>query len=262
MKYMGSKNRIAKHILPIILKDKRIDQYYVEPFVGGCNLIDKLGGRRIGSDNNKYLIAMLKEFQTAANIMGFCQSREHYNSVREAYNVKNSSKYPDWYIGLIGYMCSANGRFFEGGYSGISKTKNGAERNYIDESIRNLEKQLPRLLAVDFHNCNYFDLRIPEDSIIYCDPPYQGTKQYSTSREFDYPLFWNWCRKMANSGHTVFVSEYSAPDDFECVWEMELKSSLSANKVQGGSKKSVERLFRASKEKGNAEIDKARDLMK
>ncbi len=39
MKYMGSKNRIAKQILPIILKNRTKEQYYIEPFVGGANLI-------------------------------------------------------------------------------------------------------------------------------------------------------------------------------------------------------------------------------
>ena len=48
---------------------------------------------------------------------------------------------------------------------------------------------------------------------------------------------------MSDKGHKVFVSEYSAPDDFECVWEKQTKSSLSANGVSGGSKASTEKLF-------------------
>ena len=42
MKYMGSKQRIAKHILPIILASRETNQTYVEPFCGGCNSIDKV----------------------------------------------------------------------------------------------------------------------------------------------------------------------------------------------------------------------------
>jgi len=38
MKYTGSKRRVAKEILPIILKDRQLNQWYVEPFVGGGNL--------------------------------------------------------------------------------------------------------------------------------------------------------------------------------------------------------------------------------
>ena len=44
--------------------------------------------------------------------------------------------------------------------------------------------------------------------------------------------------------NVVFVSEYDVPDDFECVWSQEVKSSLSANGVAGGNKVSVEKLFK------------------
>jgi len=44
MKYMGSKNRIAKHLLPIMLAEceKHNIEKWVEPFVGGANMIDKV----------------------------------------------------------------------------------------------------------------------------------------------------------------------------------------------------------------------------
>ena len=44
MKYVGSKNRLSKHIAPIIqsyIDDNNITQY-LEPFVGGANMIDKI----------------------------------------------------------------------------------------------------------------------------------------------------------------------------------------------------------------------------
>jgi hypothetical protein len=31
MRYMGSKNKIAKHILPIMLAERKPDQWWVEP---------------------------------------------------------------------------------------------------------------------------------------------------------------------------------------------------------------------------------------
>ena len=55
---MGGKSRIAKYILPLILKDRRPDQWYVEPFCGGCNTLAKVPGPRIGADINSDLIAM------------------------------------------------------------------------------------------------------------------------------------------------------------------------------------------------------------
>lgn len=60
MKYIGSKNKIAKYILPIMLKNRKPNQYWVEPFVGGGNMIDKVDGNRIGSDYNPYVIEALK----------------------------------------------------------------------------------------------------------------------------------------------------------------------------------------------------------
>ena len=55
MKYMGSKNRIAKEILPIMLAYRTPEMAWVEPFVGGANMIDKVDGIRIGNDCNEYI---------------------------------------------------------------------------------------------------------------------------------------------------------------------------------------------------------------
>jgi DNA adenine methylase len=63
MVYMGSKSRIAKHILPIILKDRKPYQYFVDCFAGGMNLIDNVTGPRIANDINPNLIAMFAALQ-------------------------------------------------------------------------------------------------------------------------------------------------------------------------------------------------------
>ena len=61
MKYVGSKARIAKHIVPIIQSyiDKGVS-LYIEPFVGGANVIEHIVcGLKVGFDNNMPLIALL-----------------------------------------------------------------------------------------------------------------------------------------------------------------------------------------------------------
>lgn len=88
MKYMGSKRRIAKHILPIILKDRKEEQWYVEPFVGGANIIDKVVGNRIGADCNGYLIALLKEMQNDEMIFPLLGKKNTKRSGRIKKNIQ------------------------------------------------------------------------------------------------------------------------------------------------------------------------------
>ena len=44
MKYMGSKAKVARYIVPIIQEQIERSGYetYLEPFCGGCNVIDKI----------------------------------------------------------------------------------------------------------------------------------------------------------------------------------------------------------------------------
>ena len=232
MVFMGSKNRISKFILPHLL-DERCGRCYVEPFVGGGNMIDKVDGRRIGNDCNPYLIAMWRALQ-GGWVPPTTISREYYNEMRDNYN--NGGMVDAHIIGYVGYNGSYGGRFFSGGYSGSANGK----RDYILEKYNNIMKQLPSLLGVTFTCGSYDEMDIPDNSVIYCDPPYCGTKSYDKNK-FDYDKFWDWCRMLSKDGHVVFISEYNAPADFECVWSKVVNSSLTSNT---GAKKGIEKLFR------------------
>ena len=233
---MGSKSRIAKHILPIILDGRKDGQYYVEPFCGGCNMIDKVPGNRMANDSNPYLIAMWEALSWGWDPPKIID-KEHYCDVRTCYN-QNSDEYPMHYIGWVGFVGSYNGRFFDGGYSGHSVTvAAGVVRDYIGEASRNILAQAPLLDGVQFTNCSYADMSIPPNSIIYCDPPYAGVTKYAYS--IDHEKFWGWCRERVAEGHDVFVSEYNAPDDFICVWEQKLGVHVNP----GSSKQAIEKLF-------------------
>jgi len=210
MKYMGSKNRIAKHILPIVLKDRKEGQWYVEPFVGGANMIDKVDGLRLGADNNIYLIELYRKLQNGYIPREFI-SRDQYYDIKA-----NKDKYPMEVVALCGVLASYNGNWFRA-YGGYSKTKTGKDRNYYQEGVRNLMSQLPFIQDVVFKHSEYFDLDIPLNSIVYCDPPYQNTDKTYKDKKFDYEYFWEWVREKSKH-NTVFVSELSAPEDFECVW--------------------------------------------
>lgn len=234
MKYMWSKNRIAKYLLPIILKDRKPNQWYVEPFVWGANMIDKVDGNRIGADYNEYIANMWIELEKwwFPNKM---YTKEESDFIRG--NKDKFSKYEYWFV-------SINTRYWWvvwWWYAWKVKTKEWKIRDYQDEAYRNTLSQIPNIKWVKFIHSSYKDLEIPDNSIIYCDPPYEWTAWYKD--KFNHTEFWEWCREQKKKWHTIFISEYNAPDDFKCVYEKEVKSSLSANWKSWGNKNSIEKLF-------------------
>lgn len=152
-------------------------------------------------------------------------SKEHYNEVKQSYK-NNDGKFDDWYIGAIGFLSSYNGRFFDGGYAGITKTKIGTIRNYYDEAKRNLLKQIEFLNGVNFSCGDYKDTCSNfTNCLIYCDPPYRNTTKYYSDIGFNHDEFWDWVRKMSKN-NIVVVSEEQAPDDFLSIWSMEIKRTI------------------------------------
>jgi len=229
MIYMGSKTKLAKHILKIILKERRgYRQFYVEPFVGGGNMIDKVSGNRIGGDSNFYAIKALETIRDRLDEL----PKSNADTNEGIYHQMKSSKDPGM-KGYYGFHLSFGGKYF-GGWRRDSKGK-----DYIKSGYKAAVRQSRKLQGVQLGYRQYDRLYIPEKSIIYCDPPYKGTTEYNVSK-FDGIRFWEWCRQKTREGHIVFISEYNAPDDFECVWEMEMKSVL---RLEEG-KPVVERLFR------------------
>ena len=84
MKYMGSKSRIKKEIVPILQKiiDDNNIKYYIEPFVGGANVIDVIKcENRIGGDKHDKLISLLKHVQNGGQLPSEV-SKELYDDVR------------------------------------------------------------------------------------------------------------------------------------------------------------------------------------
>jgi len=234
MKYMGSKNRIAKYIVPILNKFNN-RTYYIEPFVGGANIIDKVDFQvRKGYDKNIYLTDLLYYIEQDGELPTTITEEEYYK-VRD-----NKSDYPNWYVGLVGFCASYGGRFFEGYPRG--KNKDGSDRDYTNEAIRNLEKQRKNIKSVIFNDCDFSELDISEiPALIYCDPPYRASKPYKVGLlgKFNHDIFWNWVREQSEY-NPVIVSEYEAPNDFVCIWESDkLKSNLKGK----GIKLSTERLF-------------------
>ncbi|MFA5758679.1 MAG: DNA adenine methylase [Clostridia bacterium] len=202
MHYLGSKYKYVLDLLPILLKDRQPGQYYVEPFAGSFSIVCRVSGNRIASDNHRYLIALYKAIQSGW-IPPNRISEDEYRDIRI-----NSYKYPDHLVGFVGFGCSHSGKWW-GGYA---RAKN---RIICTESKISILSQRQGLQGIDIRCHNYWELEIPENSIIYCDPPYQGTIGYKT--DFNHSHFWQWAR-LCSRTNKVFVSEYKAPNDFKCIW--------------------------------------------
>lgn len=244
MKYMGNKQRIADEIIPIML-DNSLSNTFVDLFCGSCSIIQRIPDlfHRIANDKNRYLIKMWKalingvEYPKTITKEEYSLHRDIYNEEKKGKRTLTDEEYAE--VGWYGWMGSFNGRWFDGGYSGHNvMQKNGKSRDYITEQINNTLAQVPYLQGVQFYSKDYADIDIPDNSIVYCDIPYRNTKQYATSKDFDYDKFYDWCRQNKNK-YNIFISEYSMPDDFECIWSKEVTNAMNTTIT----KKPIEKLF-------------------
>ena len=237
MRYVGSKNKLSKDLAPIIQGYINKDtKGYLEPFVGGANMIDKIQcSNKIGCDIHRQLIALLQYAQEYGDLLPERILEDTYNEVKN-----NKEKYEDWYLGLVGF-CSSFGAKYFGGYARDGKGDNSGK--WSAGAIKNLKKQIPKLKNIKFQCCSFLDL--PKDKIsgyvIYCDIPYKGTTKYKTE-EFPYEKFYEWAKEMSIH-NTVLISEYNMPDDFECIWEKELKTSLGSGVNKDSDRNRIERLY-------------------
>jgi hypothetical protein len=156
LKYVGSKNRISKELAPIIQKyiDDNDIHTYIEPFVGGANMIDKIKcDKKIGNDTHKELIAMWKALQDGW-IPPSHISEEEYIRVRD-----NKDKYPDYYVGFVGYHASFGSKYF-GGYARSVKADGVTPRDQSNEAYRNTIQQIPNILDISFTNYSFIWLSV------------------------------------------------------------------------------------------------------
>jgi DNA adenine methylase len=200
----------------------------IEPFCGmlGVGIHFAEQGRSVlANDVNKDLILLLKAIKIGWNPPPEC-SRKRYNEYRVS-NKHSAER------GFYGFACAYSGIFFAG-----YRIKCG-ERNFFNTFRKSLLKMKPALQKVKFSNKSYDELH-PKGMTVYCDPPYSdnsfGTEHFD---DFNFEHFWQTMREWSKD-NLVFVSEYTAPDDFTCVWEKELKSGFSGSTER---KKRAEKLF-------------------
>ena len=116
MKCLESKEKIADDLVSIInsyIVVNSIDKY-IEPFVGGANIITYIQcNERIALDTNKYIIKLFNylindgELPGEVTIEQYIDAKAHYNK-----KGRHKNKYEDWYLGFLGFICSKGNTFF------------------------------------------------------------------------------------------------------------------------------------------------------
>lgn len=235
MQYLGGKSRISKPISEVInalsrwqvencQTDSRRDnggereREFVSLFCGSCSVESKITGfsKMILNDKHKYLIALLQGVQNGYELPEYV-SEEQYKYIRE-------HKDNDCVLaGFVGFGCSFGGKWF-GGYA-----RNKGGTNYALQSKKSLLKDMNTLTNAEFICKDYRDVQLPDNCVIYADPPYNNTTGYGKEK-FNSSEFWEYARNISKN-HLMFISEQTAPDDFVAIWEKPFTRTLDVNKA-------------------------------
>lgn len=233
MVYMGSKNKYSLEIVSILqdIINKNNIQVYVEPFVGGANIIDKIHcDKKFGFDKNKSLIELHTKAQENFDEIPETSNAEWWYEAKDLYRKFQGSaeieKYmPLWKVGAIQFL----GSFSNGGFSrGYAKPSKG--RDPYNEAYRNLKRQSEQeeYKNIIFDSGDYKIWPVIKNSLVYCDPPYEGTKPYGYAFEtkFNHKEYWDWVREASKIAFVV-VSEQNLPEDFDIIWQKEVKRTTN-----------------------------------
>ena len=229
---MGGKAIGCKFIIDILNDPKYDGMDYLEPFVGYCNILRRVKNKKsyTASDYNPLLITLWN---------GVRGDLEYPEIDRERYKQLKKTRNNDWETAIACFCHSYNGKIW-GGYARQRIDVNGRICDTRRENINYYEKlkQNDVFMNCDISYKSYLDYE-PNGMLIYCDPPYQNTTGYGV--EFNHDKFWETMRRWSKN-NVVYISEYTAPDDFICVGQHVKRTTMNANKMKG-TRDRVERLF-------------------
>ena len=241
MSYVGGKSTGFKHIIAVLNDPKFDNMDYYELFCGYCHITRRIVNKKsiTINDYNALLVCLLDGIKQ--NLDYPTISKIRYNELKYQHGIIT------WERAIAGFCYSYNGKLW-GGYvldnSHTPSFKKYGKLMVYHKQRQNYYEKLKKNQA--FMNskleCNSYENFNPTGALIYCDPPYRDTTGYDKKSvgDFDHDLFWNWVRKLSINNH-VYVSEYSAPDDFITIGELPKKSTLSGKRIN-----TIEKLFKYS----------------
>ena len=225
MRYLGGKSRTYKEICTFLESIRKPNQPFIEPFCGACWVTQGIRNPRYVSDANEALVTMWKAAQEGFEFPNTITREQH------AWYKKNQPK-DDPVTALVGFGYSFGGDWFCG-YCSHENPK-----SHLGNPKETIAKKAVKLQGVKFKHQSYKEIKV-DNCLIYCDPPYANTTGYSAVGEFDSAEFWSTMREWSKT-NTVVVSEYTAPEDFLCVWYRSTKTDMH---TKSGKEHRIERLF-------------------
>jgi DNA adenine methylase len=206
IKWSGSKRPIALEIISSFPEE--IETYY-EPFCGGCSVLfsllhsEKTVKRYVCSDLNLDLISLWNEIKNNPDVvienyetmwhelsaLSIADRKKYFGMVRERFN-KEKSPYDFMFImrtttnGMPRYNLSGDFN------NSFHVTRGGINPKEFSKVIIDWNKKLVEN-NVEFVGQSYENVVSKEGDVVYCDPPYAGTKgmYYGT---IDYDALWEW----------------------------------------------------------------------
>lgn len=222
MPYNGGKHfqagKIATYLNGIPAKRR------LEPFCGSMKVTAALGNVDVAADICQPLITMwlaLRDGWVPPDYVSEDCYREH----------KARQDPHDPMTAFVGFWHSFGGKWF----AGYQRYWNGEPHPMPKPggAARQVLKTSKQCASVDIRCCDYREIEAVAGDLVYYDPPYDGTTSPGERHAFDSLAFWEHARKQHQQGVKVFVSEASAPDDFEPVLVLSAPARLSAS---GGNK--------------------------
>lgn len=112
------------------------------------------------------------------------------------------------------------------------------EKYFRPEHLENIERvnalyDIPNKGNFKFLKKSYDEVPIPENSVVYADPPYRNTKEY-VANGFDFDAFDDWLR---SRDYPVYVSEYSMPEDFKVLDTIKKRALMGTDKTKFAEEK-------------------------
>jgi DNA adenine methylase len=228
MSYLGGKAKCSQFIIDILNNEMFDNMNYIEPFIGYAHILRRVENKKsyIASDNNRLLIELLKGIQNNKKIPIISRSKYYILKYQTIITFERA---------IACFCYSYNGKEW-GGYA--PKDKSGLH-NYVKQRTNYYKKlQNNSIFLKTKITCKDYTKLKPKNSLIYCDPPYEGTASYG-SNDFDNDKFWNYMRNWSKNNF-VFISEYKAPSDFVCVGSCVKRSTIAGN---GSKDERIEKLF-------------------